>query len=86
MAGSEREFLTMDFHGFGKILLIAGLILAGLGVLLLLGGKGPLSWIGRLPGDFHFKGDRFSFYFPLATGLLISIVLSLILWLINRRP
>ncbi len=75
----------MDFPGFGKILLIVGLILLGLGLLFMLGGKGPLSWIGRLSGDLYFKGERFSFYFPLATGLLISIVLTLILWLINRR-
>jgi len=75
----------MDFPGIGKILLIVGLVTAGLGLLLMLGGKGPLSWIGRLPGDFYFKGEKFSFYFPLATGLLISIFLTLILWLINRR-
>jgi hypothetical protein len=76
---------VMDFTGFGKILLIVGLILAGLGALFMLGPKGPLSWMGRLPGDLYFRGGRFSFYFPLATGLLISIVLSLILWFINRR-
>jgi hypothetical protein len=75
----------MDFPGLGKILLIVGLVVAGLGLLLILGGKGPLSWIGRLPGDFYFKGEKFSFYFPLATGLLISIVLTLVLWFINRR-
>jgi hypothetical protein len=75
----------MDFPGLGKILLIVGLILAGLGLLLMLGGKGQLSWIGRLPGDLYFKGEKFSFYFPLATGLLISVVLTLILWFINRR-
>jgi hypothetical protein len=75
----------MDYSGFGKILLLIGLILAGLGVLFMLGGKGPLSWIGRLPGDFYFKGKNFSFYFPLATSLLVSVVLTLILWFINRR-
>jgi hypothetical protein len=75
----------MDYSGVGKILLLIGLILAGLGVLFMLGGKGPLSWIGRLPGDLYFKSKNFSFYFPLATSLLLSIVLTLILWLINRR-
>jgi len=75
----------MDFPGLGKIQLIVGLVVAGLGLLLMLGGKGPLSWIGRLPGDFYFNGEKFSFYFPLATGLLISIVLTLVLWFINRR-
>jgi hypothetical protein len=75
----------MDFPGLGKILLVIGLILAGLGALIMLGAKGPLSWIGRLPGDFYFRGEKFSFYFPLATGLLMSIVLTLILWFVNRR-
>jgi Protein of unknown function (DUF2905) len=40
--------------------------------------------LGRLPGDFRFESDGFSFYFPLATSIVVSIVLSLILWLINR--
>ena len=75
----------MDYSGFGKILLLIGLILAGLGVPFMLGGKGPLSWIGRLPGDLYFKSKNFSFYFPLATSLLVSVVLTLILWFINRR-
>jgi hypothetical protein len=75
----------MEMSGFGKILLLVGLVLAALGALLMLGGKGPLSWIGRLPGDFQFKGEKFSFYFPLATSLIISVLASLILWLINRR-
>lgn len=77
--------MIMDISGLGKMLLIVGLILAGLGALFMLGSKGPLSWIGRLPGDFYVKGEKFSFYFPLATGLLISIVLTLILWFVNRR-
>lgn len=75
----------MDFPGQGKILLIVGLVVAGLGLLLMLGVKCPFSWIGRLPGDLYFKGERFSFYFPLATGLIISVVLTLILWFVNRR-
>jgi hypothetical protein len=75
----------MDFSGFGKMLLLIGLALAAAGGLLMLGGKGPLSWIGRLPGDFYFKGKDFSFYFPLATSLLVSVILTLILWFINRR-
>lgn len=75
----------MDFPGLGKLLLIMGLIVAGMGILLMLGGKELFAWLGRLPGDFLFKGKNFSFYFPLATSLLISIVLTLILWIINRR-
>ena len=63
-----------DFSGFGKILLIIGLIIAGMGCLILLAGKIP--WIGRLPGDFYYKGKNFSFYFPLATSIINSIILS----------
>ncbi|OPY18543.1 MAG: hypothetical protein A4E74_00480 [Syntrophus sp. PtaB.Bin075] len=57
--------------------------MAGIGFVLLLTGKIP--WIGRLPGDFYFKGKNVTFYFPLATSLLISLILTLILWLINRK-
>lgn len=66
-----------------RILIIAGALLAGIGLLLLLAGKVP--WIGRLPGDFYFRGKNVTFYFPLATSLLISLLLTLILWLIGRK-
>ena len=54
-----------------------------MGVLIVMGGKIP--WIGRLPGDFTVKGEKYTFYFPLATSILISIVLSLLFWLIGRK-
>lgn len=73
----------MDFSGFGKILLIIGLIIAGIGTLLMLGGKIP--WIGRLPGDFYYKGKNVTFYFPLVTSIIISIILTIILMFINRK-
>jgi hypothetical protein len=69
----------------GKTLIIAGILLALAGVVLVLWGKLPLSWLGHLPGDFKLKGKSVTFYFPLATSLLISVILSLILWLINRK-
>ena len=72
-----------DFTGFGKMLLIIGLVIAGIGGLFLLGGKIP--WIGRLPGDFYFKGKNFSFYFPLATSIVISIIITTILMFIGRK-
>ncbi|MFB3926853.1 MAG: DUF2905 domain-containing protein [Syntrophales bacterium] len=72
-----------DLSAFGKILIIIGLITAGIGLLFLLGGKIP--WLGRLPGDFYFKGEKFTFYFPLATSILVSIILSLILYLFFRK-
>lgn len=73
----------MEFSGFGKILLVIGLIIAGIGTLLMLGGKIP--WIGRLPGDFYYKGKNVTFCFPLATSIIISIILTVIFLFINRR-
>ena len=72
-----------DFSGIGKILIIIGLVIAGIGGLILLGGKIP--WIGRLPGDFYYKGKNFSFYFPLATSIIVSIILTIILIFIGRK-
>ena len=72
-----------DFSGLGKILIVIGLIMAGIGVLLVLGGKIP--WLGRLPGDIFYKGEKVTFYFPLATCLIISIVLTVIFMFINRK-
>jgi hypothetical protein len=70
---------------FGKILLVVGLIIAAFGIIFMLGGKVPFGWLGRLPGDFSFKGRHFNFYFPLATSILVSILLTLLLWLIGRK-
>jgi len=68
--------------GFGKSLIILGLIIAAIGLIFSLAGK--LPWLGRLPGDIYIKRDNFSFYFPLATSILISVILSFILWLFRR--
>jgi hypothetical protein len=72
-----------DFSGFGKMLFIIGLVIAGMGCLILLAGKIP--WIGRLPGDFYYKGKNFSFYFPLATSIIVSIIITVILMFIGRK-
>ncbi len=72
-----------DFSGMGRILIAIGLVIAGIGLAMLFAGKIP--WLGRLPGDFFFRGKGFSFYFPLTTSIVISVILTLILWLINRR-
>lgn len=68
----------------GKLLVVFGLLLVLLGVVLTLGPKLP-GRIGRLPGDIIIKRDNFTLYFPLVTCLLISVVLSLLLWLVGRR-
>ena len=66
----------------GKMLVVLGLVIAGVGVLLWTGiGK---SWLGRLPGDIHVERDGFHFFFPITTGLLISVVLTLIVWIFRR--
>ncbi len=67
----------------GKILIVSGLLLAAVGLFLVLGGK--IGWIGRLPGDIVIRRGNFSFYFPLVTCLLLSVVLSLILWFFGRK-
>ena len=68
---------------FGKLLLFAGATLVVLGLLLVLFGRSNLP-IGRLPGDFLYRGKNTTVYFPLATTLLLSAVLSLVLYLLNR--
>ena len=67
----------------GKLLLTLGAVIAVVGVVLILAGKFNLP-VGRLPGDILYRGKNSVFYFPLATCLIISILLSLVLWLINR--
>lgn len=67
---------------FGKLLVVFGLLLAGIGLLILLSDK--VGWIGRLPGDIVIKRENYSFYFPLATCILISVVLTLLIWLFRR--
>lgn len=67
----------------GKLLLMLGIILAAIGGLILLAGK--VSWIGRLPGDILIQKKNVTFYFPLATSILVSIVLTLLFWLMGRR-
>jgi hypothetical protein len=67
----------------GKILIIFGVVLVISGAILVLAGK-QFSFLGKLPGDIHIKGERFDFYFPIATCLLISLVLSFILFLVTR--
>ena len=67
----------------GKVLIVVGLKLDLLGVLLWLGGRMNLP-LGRLPGDIRIERDNFKFYFPLTTCVLISVVATLILWLLKR--
>ena len=66
-----------------KLLIVCGVLIAGAGVVLVLAGR--LPWIGRLPGDVYVQRGNWTFYFPLATSILVSVVLTLIFWLVGRR-
>jgi len=68
----------------GKVLVVFGVVLVGVGALLTLGWRLP-GRLGRLPGDLIIRRENFTFYFPLVTCLLLSVVLSLLLWLLGRR-
>ena len=66
----------------GKFLVLVGLLIAAVGAVMWTGfGKG---WLGRLPGDIVVERGSFGFYFPIVTCLVVSVVLSLIFWLLNR--
>ncbi|MFA6053848.1 MAG: DUF2905 domain-containing protein [Thermodesulfovibrionales bacterium] len=67
----------------GKMLIIFGVAAIVIGGILMLSGKVP--WLGRLPGDILVQKKNFTFYFPLATSILLSILLTLIFWLIRKR-
>lgn len=67
----------MELQNLGKMVVLAGVFLVIFGLLLMFSNK--LPFIGKLPGDFVFKRDNFSFYFPLATSIILSIILTLVL-------
>lgn len=69
----------------GKYLIAIGLLIVVVGVLIVIAGRFPGLRIGRLPGDIHIERDGFRFYFPLMTSIIISVILSLILWFFSRR-
>jgi hypothetical protein len=66
----------------GRTLIIVGLLVAAVGALLTLAGKIP--WLGRLPGDIFIKKGHFTFFLPLTTCILLSALISFILWLLRR--
>jgi hypothetical protein len=67
----------------GKVLVLFGVILIAVGVVLQFLHRIP--WFGRLPGDILVQKKNFTFYFPVTTSIIVSIVLSLIVWLWSRR-
>jgi len=69
-------------NGLGRPLIIMGLVLLTVGIIVTIAPRIP--WIGKLPGDIYLKRENFSIYFPLGTCILLSALLSLILWLFRR--
>ena len=67
----------------GKLLIVFGVLIAVVGVAIVVAGR--LPWIGRLPGDIYVRRGSFTFYFPLATSILVSIALTLVFGLFGRR-
>jgi len=67
----------------GSVLLILGGLLVAIGALLYFGGRLPLR-LGRLPGDIIYRGEHTTFYFPIVTCLILSLGLTLLLWLVGR--
>jgi hypothetical protein len=72
-----------EIQHIGKFFIILGIIIIAVGTVLLLSGK--LHWLGRLPGDILVQKKNFTFYFPLAPSILVSILLTLIFWFFGRR-
>lgn len=73
---------SIPVSDLGKLLFVTGLVLAVVGLLLWTGvGKG---WLGKLPGDINYTKGNFSFHFPLVTCILLSLLLTLILWLFRK--
>jgi hypothetical protein len=67
----------------GKLLVVAGVVIVVTGVVLMLLGRANIP-LGRLPGDIVYRGKNTTFYFPLATSILVSVVLSVILYVVGR--
>jgi len=72
----------LGFSDLGKVLIVLGAVIAGIGVLLMVGDKIP--WIGKLPGDIIIRKEKFTFYFPVVTCIILSILLTIIFSFFRR--
>ena len=70
---------------FGKILITIGIVFVGLGVLLLFSDRLSFLRMGHLPGDVIYRRGNFTFYFPIVTSIVLSLVLTLLFWVFGRR-
>ncbi len=75
--------MTDGMQHTGRFLILLGLIISAVGALLLLTGKFP--WLGKLPGDILIQKKNFTLYFPLATSIIISLIITLIFWIFGRK-
>jgi hypothetical protein len=75
--------MDISFTAIGKTLVVAGVVLIVIGGLLWLSGRFPQIGLGRLPGDILIKRENFTFYLPLGTCLLLSVVVSLVWWIVS---
>ncbi len=73
----------MDMNSFGKMLVIFGAIVVLVGAIMMLGGR--FSWFGRLPGDIYIQKKNLTFFFPITTSIIVSVILSMILILLRRK-
>ena len=69
--------------GLGRLLIVFGLVLVVAGLVVIVAGKSNI-FFGRLPGDISYRGKNATFYFPIVSCIVLSIVLSLIMWVVNR--
>lgn len=83
-AGTGYDLAVSGLGGIGRALVIMGLVLVVVGVLLVLADRFPGLRLGRLPGDLSISRGNFRLYVPLATSLVLSVVLSLVLWIVSR--
>jgi hypothetical protein len=74
--------MVPEFHQLGRLLIFAGIFLLVLGVLFFFGDKIP--FLGKLPGDIYIKKKNFTFYFPIVTSILLSLLISLVIYLFRK--
>ncbi len=75
--------MNHELMNIGKFLIAVGAVIIVIGGLLMLSER--ISWLGRLPGDIVIKKRDYTFYFPIATSIVLSLLLTLIFWLISRK-
>ena len=69
--------------GLGRMLIVAGVVLVAAGLLITFADR--FTPLGRLPGDITYRRGNFTFYFPVVTSILLSLLLTAVMWLLNRR-